>query len=62
MNVDESAKAIFYLPHYAYLLSKGNFKTYHGDSSKLCLLKCIILLEKQLFPIFQHSNIRNECR
>ena len=28
----------------------------------MCLLKCIILLEKQHFRIFQDSNIRNETR
>ena len=28
----------------------------------MCLLKCTILLEKQNFRIFQHSNIRNEIR
>ena len=61
-KVNESLKPIFCLPHYAYLLSKASSKTDHGHSSKLCLLKCIILLEKQLFRVFQHWNIRNESR
>ena len=62
MNLEESIKTIFYLPHYASLLSKASFKIYHAHFSNMCLLKCIILLEKQHFRIFQHSNIRNETR
>ena len=30
--------------------------------SKMCLLNCTVLLEKQHFRIFQHSNICNETR
>ena len=62
MKVDESIKTIFYLPHYAYLLGKANFKIDHAHHSKLCLLKCTIFLENQHFRIFQHSNIRNDSR
>ena len=61
-KVNEPLKTILHLPHYASLLSKANFKIDHVHCSKLCLLKCIILLEKQHFRIFQHSNIRNESR
>ena len=61
-KVNEPLKTIFYLPYYASLLSKGTFKIDHAHCSKLRLLKCIILLEKQCFGIFQHSNIRNETR
>ena len=61
-KVNELLKTIFYLPHFAYLLSKANFKIDHTRFSKLCLLKCTALLEKQHFRIFQHSNIRNETR
>ena len=62
MKVNEPLKNIFYLPHCASLLSKANFKTDHARSSKLCLLNCIIWLEKQHFRIFEDSNIRNETR
>ena len=55
-------KTIFYLPHYAYMLGKANFKIDHAHCSKLCLLKCTILLEKQHFRIFQHSNFPNETK
>ena len=61
-KVNEPLKTIFYLPHYASLLSKANCKIDHAHCSVLCLLKCIISLEKQHFPIFQHSNIPNETR
>ena len=61
-KVNEPLKTIFYLPHYASLLSKSNFKIDHAHCLKLYLLKCIILLEKRYFRIFQHSNIRNESR
>ena len=61
-KVIELLKSIFYLSHYASLLSKANFKVYRTDCSKLCLLKCNILLEKQRFRLFQHSGIRNETR
>ena len=61
-KVNEPLKTIFYLPHYVSLLNKENFKIHHPHSSKLCLFKCTILLEKQHFRIFQHSNIRNETR
>ena len=61
-KVNESLKTIFYLPHYVYLLSKANFKMDHAHCSKLLLLKCTILLEKQDFRIFQHSAICNETR
>ena len=57
-----SIKTIFYLPQYVSLFSKANFKIDHAHCSNLCLLKCIILLEKQHFRIFQHSNICNESR
>ena len=56
MKVNESLKTIFYLPHYASLLREANFKIDHTHFSKLCLLKSIILLEKQHFRISQHSN------
>ena len=46
MKVNEPLKTIFYLPHYAFLLSKANFKTDHAHTSKLCLLKGNVLLEK----------------
>ena len=58
----ESLKTIFYLAHYASLLSKANFKVDHTHCSKFCLLECTISLEKQHFRIFQHSNIRSENR
>ena len=61
-KVNEPLKTIFYLPHYASLLSKANFKIDHAHCSNMCLLKCTILLEKQHFRIFQHSNISNETR
>ena len=61
-KVNELLKAIFYLPHYASLLSEVNFKIHHPPCWKLCLFKCTILLEKQHFRVFQHSNIRNETR
>ena len=61
-KVNEPLKTIFYLSHYASLSSKTNFKIDHAHSSKLCLPKCTILLEKQHFRIFQHSNIRNETK
>ena len=61
-KVNEPLKTIFYLPRYASMLSKSSFKIDHAHCLKLCLLKCIILLEKRYFRIFQHSNIRNESR
>ena len=61
-KVNEPLKTIFYLPHYASLLSKANFKIDHAHFWNMCLLKCIIFLESQHFRIFQHSNIRNETR
>ena len=61
-KVNEPLKTIFYLPHYEFLLSQVNFKIDHADCSKLCLLKCTILVEKRYFRIFQYSNIRNETR
>ena len=48
-KVNEPLKTIFYLPHYASLLSKANFKIDHVHCSKLCLLKCIIFCEKSMF-------------
>ena len=62
MKVNEPLENIFDLPYYASLLRKPNFKTDYTHFSKLCLLKCIILLEKQNFWIFEHSDIRNESR
>ena len=61
-KVNEPLKTIFYLPHYASMLSKATFKIDHAHCLKLCLLKCTIFLEKQHFRIFQHSNISNEAR
>ena len=54
MKVNEPLKTIFYFPHYASLLGKANFKIDHTHCSKLCLLECTILVEKQHFQIFQH--------
>ena len=62
MKVNESIKIISYRPHYASLLKEANFETDHAHFSKLCLLKWIILLQKQHFRIFQPSKIRNEIR
>ena len=61
-KVNDVLKTLFFLPHYASLLSKENFKMNCTHCSKLCLVKCIILLEKQDFRIFPHSNIRNETK
>ena len=43
-------------------LGKANLKIDHAQCLKLCLLKCTILLEKQDFGIFQHSNIHNKTK
>ena len=62
MKVNESLKTISNLPHYASLLRKAIFKADHAQFLKLCVLKFIILLEKQYFQIFQYSNICNEMK
>ena len=62
IKVNEPLKTIFYLPHYESILGKANFKMDHAHFPKLCLLKCIILLEQQHFQSLQYSNIRNESR
>ena len=49
MKVNEPLKTFFYLAHYASLLKKVIFKTDHSQFLKICLLKCILLLEKQHF-------------
>ena len=54
-KVNEPLKTIFYLPHYACLFGKANFKIDHAHWSRFCLLKCTILLEKQHFRIFQEQ-------
>ena len=61
-KVNKPLKTIFYLPHYVSLLRKANIKINHAYCWKMCLLKCINLLENQHFQIFQHSDIRNETR
>ena len=61
-KINEPLKTIFYLPHYAHLLSKVNFKIDHAHFLKLCLLKCTILLQNQPSRIFQRPNIRNETK
>ena len=60
MKVNESIKTIFYLLHYASLLKQVNFKTDHAHFSKLCLLKRVILVNKQHFGIFEPSNNCNK--
>ena len=60
MKVNESIKTIFYLLHYASLLKQANFKTDHAHLSKLCLLKRVILVNKQHFGIFEPSNNCNK--
>ena len=57
MTVNEPLKTMFYLPHYASLLRKASFKTDYAHLSKLCQLKCIILLEKQHFSKFFSTQI-----
>ena len=61
-KVNEPLKTIFYLPHYESLLNKVTLKIDRAHCSKLCLLKCTILLEKQNLRTFQHSNICNETK
>ena len=60
MKVDEPLKTIFYSTHYTSLLKKANLKTEHAHFSKLCLLKRVVLYEKQHFRVFESSNIRNK--
>ena len=52
-------KFIPYLSHKAPLFKYANFKTDHAYFSKLGLIKCIILLEKQHFRNFRI--IRNKA-
>ena len=62
MKVDESIKTIFYRAYYPTLWKEANLKTEHTYFSRLCVVKRIILFQKQDLRIFQQLKQMSQRR
>ena len=51
-KVNELLKTIFYLPHYASLLSEANFKIHHPHSSNCVCSNALFCLKNNIFEFF----------